>query len=110
MASIHKSLDVPLKRTRSCSCFVTVKWQQTLYKDVQVVLQDTPAQLKSQLERMTSVPVASQQLLCRGRVLRDDTPLYALLRILSPVFKRVESCHALVGLLLESRMARRLTS
>ena len=67
-----------LRRTRSCSSFVRVKWQKMMYNDVQVVLQDTAVTLKLLLEKVTGVPVASQKLTCSGKILKDNVSLYVV--------------------------------
>ena len=67
-----------LRRTRSCSSFVRVKWQKMTYNDVQVVLQDTAVTLKLLLEKVTGVPVASQKLTCSGKILKDNVSLYVV--------------------------------
>ena len=64
-----------IRRTRSASCFVRVKWQKMTYNDVQVCLQDTPVNLKLLLEKVTGVPVLSQKLSCGGKLLKDNLPL-----------------------------------
>ena len=64
-----------IRRTRSASCFVRVKWQKMTYNDVQVCLQDTPINLKLLLEKVTGVPVVSQKLSCGGKLLKDNLPL-----------------------------------
>jgi hypothetical protein len=69
-----------LRRTRSCSYFVHIKWMEFTYNDVRVALHDTTADLKLQLAEMTGVPVASQKLSWRGTILQDNTPLYATLQ------------------------------
>jgi hypothetical protein len=63
-------------RTRSCSCFVRVKWQKMTYNDMQVLLQDTPVKLKLLLETLTGVPVTAQKLSCAGKILKDTVPMY----------------------------------
>jgi hypothetical protein len=65
-----------LRRTRSCSCFVRVKWQKMVYSDVQVALQDSPLQLKLLLEKLTEVPVGCQKLVSAGKPIRDNATLY----------------------------------
>ncbi len=65
-----------LRRTRSGSCFVRVKWQKMTYNDVQVLPSDTPVQLKLLLEKLTGVPLKSQKLSCNGKILKDDAPMY----------------------------------
>ena len=65
-----------LRRTRSCSSFVRVKWQKMTYNDVQVVLQDTAVKLKLLLEKVTGVPVAPQKLTCSGKILKYNVSLY----------------------------------
>lgn len=64
-----------IRRTRSASCFVRVKWQKMTYNDVEVCLQDTPVNLKLLLEKVTGVPVLSQKLSCGGKLLKDNLPL-----------------------------------
>ena len=65
-----------LRRTRSGSCFVRIKWQKMTYNDVQVLPNDSPVQLKLLLEKLTGVPLKSQKLSCCGKVLKDDVPMY----------------------------------
>jgi hypothetical protein len=69
-----------VRRTRSCSYFVHIKWMEFTYNDVRVTLHDTPADLKLQLAEMTGVPVASQKLSWCGAILQDNMALYATLQ------------------------------
>ena len=84
-------------RTRSCSCFVRVKWQKMTYNDVQVILQDTPVKLKLLLETLTGVPVTAQKLSCAGKILKDAVPMYVrnFIRCVRNFFRCVLLCNAL---------------
>ena len=65
----------PIRRTRSASCFVRVKWQKITYNDVQVCLRETPGNLKLLLEKLTGLPVVSQKLTCGGKLVKDNMPM-----------------------------------